>query len=580
MSDSRAKDILDLGDRLFAKKDTLNSLHQEIAEHFYVERATFTTDAYLGRDFAAHVMDSHPMQARRELGDSVSATLRPRDQQWFKSTTLDEDTDAEPENARGLEYVTKTMRSHMYDPRAKFVRATKEGDHDFITFGQAVISVEESYTRDHLYLRNFHLRDCAWLENPIGDVDHLHRREGMTARTMKKMFGEKVLHRSVKTACEKEPGREFKIRVVCMPADEYDYSKLSEKKGGKKLPFMLVYIDAENMKVLREAPAPDFLYVVPRWRTISGSQYAFSPCTVNALPDGRMSQNLARILLEAGEKMVDPPMLARSEAIREVNLQAGSLTWADLETDQKLSEAAQPFRLEADMQVGFAMRADLRAMVDSAFFINKLRLPQSGPDMTATQVRALIEEHIRNLLPVFEPMEHEYNMRLLDKVYNRLAMMQKFDAARLPDALSGAHVSWSFKNPLQEASSRILTQQYREVVEIEMQAMEMGDKRSQVHLPKARRDGIRGIGVPATWIKTEAEIAAEAQAEAQEAQLMAAAQQAAAAADVGQKIGDAAQSLTAGGVIPPPGSQPAPQNDNMRVEIPDDLEDDFEEAVA
>jgi len=572
MSDARAKEIVDLGDRLFAKKDPLNSLHQEIAENFYVERATFTTEAFLGKDFAAHVMDSHPMQARRELGDSISATLRPRDQQWFKTTTLDEERDAEPENARALEYVTKTIRSAIYDPRAKFVRATKEGDHDFITFGQCVVSVEESYTRDHLYYRCFHIRDCAWLENAIGDVDHLHRRDRMTARTMRRMFGEKVLHKSVKTACEKEPGREFNVRVICLPTEEYDYSKLrGDKKGGKKLPYMLVYVDADNMQCLREAPAPDFIYVVPRWRTISGSQYAFSPATVAALPDGRMSQALARILLEAGEKMVDPPMLARSEAIREVNLQAGSLTWADLETDQKLAEAAVPFNLNGDMRTGFAMRADLRQLVDNGFYINKLRLPQTGPDMTATQVRALIEEHIRNLLPVFEPMEHEYNTKLLDKSYMRLLAMQKFDPSRLSDDLSSANVSWGFKNPLQEASSRILTQQYREVFEIETQAMQTGVKQSSVNMDKARRDGIRGIGVPSTWIKTEDEIAADAKKMAQEEMVAKAAQQAATAADVGQKVGDAALALQQGGVIPPPGAQPAAENDNMRVEIPEDM---------
>lgn len=578
MSDARAKEIKDLGDRLFAKKDPLNSLHQEIAENFYPERATFTTDVALGHDFAARVMDSHPIQARRELGDSISATLRPRDQPWFKVTTLDEDRDNNPENARALEYVTRTIRSNLYDPRAKFVRGTKEGDHDFITFGQAVLSVEESYTRDHLFFRCFHLRNCAWLEDPILDINHLHRKDAMTARNMRRMFGDKVLHKSVKQAAEKEPGKEIPIRVVCLPTDEYDFTKMgSGKRAGKKLPYMLLYIDAENDKVLREAPAPDFIYVVPRWRTISGSQYAYSPATVTALPDGRMSQSLARILLEAGEKMVDPPMLAAAEAVREINLQAGAITWADIASDQKLSEAAQPFNLNADMRTGFAMRADLREIVAKAFYINKLQLPETGPDMTATQVRALIEEHIRNLLPVYEPMEHEYNVKILDKAYNRLLAMQKFDPARLSDDLSGADISWSFKNPLQEASSRILTQQYRETVEIVKSGMEMGMKSSPVNMDKAQKDGIRGIGVPSTWIKTDEELTAEAQAMAQEEMVQKAAQQAATAADVGQKVGDAAQSLQQGGVIAPPGAQ-APQNDNMRPEIPEDMFAD--EAVA
>ncbi len=219
MKDARAQELLDLGNKLFEAKAPLDTLCQEIAENCYPERADFTTQRNLGDDFAAHLSDSFPVLARRELGNSFSAILRPRDKSWFQASTGNEDLDKDPANARFLEYLTSEVRSAIYDPRTDLIGATKMADHDFAAFGQGIVSVEEGPTRQHLFFRPHHFRDCAWLENEIGVVDHLHRKDRMTARAMKRRFGEKNLHEHVKRACEKEPHKEFDLRVVTMPAD-------------------------------------------------------------------------------------------------------------------------------------------------------------------------------------------------------------------------------------------------------------------------------------------------------------------------------------------------------------------------
>lgn len=584
MSDQRAQELIDLGNRLFSKKEPLNTLMQEIALQFYPVRATFTMAGdYLGRDHADHLHDSYPVMVRRELGNSISATLRPRDGQWFRATTLNDDRDNDPTNSKYLEYVTKAMRTAMYDMRAKFVRATKEGDQDFVTFGQTVISVEEGPDRSHLFYRAHHLRDCAWLENDIGEVDHLHRKDRMTARNMVRKFGEKKCHRSVVEAAAKEPGKEINIRALMLPADEYDYAG-SEKgyksaKGKKRLPFVMCYLDAENGQMLAEYDSPDFIFCVPRWQTLPGLQYAVSPCTSTALPDGRLAQAMGLMILEAGEKMVDPPMLAAEDAIREVNLQAGALTWADISGDRRLTDAAMPININADMRTAFAMRSDLRDMLAKAFFIDKLALPEATDKMTATEIRARLEEHVRNLLPLFEPMEHEYNGRLLDKTFFRMRLMKAFDTANMPDDLSGADISWGFKNPMQEASERILAQQFQQALEIEQMGMQAGTTAPRLNVSLARDDAVRGIGVPSKWRRTDEEMMAETQAKAQAAAQERLVQQAAAATQIAGQAGDAAQSMQAAGLLPAPGG--AQQQDPGVRELPDepDIQDaEFEEV--
>lgn len=581
MTDQRAQELVDLGNKLFSKKEPLNSLMQEIALQFYPARATFTMAGdYLGRDHADHLHDSYPVLVRRELGNAISATLRPRDQQWFRATTLDEERDAVPENARYLDYVTSTMRTSMYDMRAKFVRATKEGDHDYITFGQTVISVEEGPDRSHLYYRANHLRDCAWLENDVGEVDHLHRKDRMSARNMMRRWSKKC-HKTVEDACKKEPGQEFNIRCIQMPSDEYDYTgpDAKSRRTGKRHPFIMCYLDADNGKMLAEIPSPDFIFVVPRWQTLPGLQYAVSPATSIALPDGRLAQSMALMILEAGEKAIDPPIAADGEVFREFNLQSGAMTWADLATDRKITDAFTPININPDMRTAFAMRADLRDMLAKAFFIDKLALPEATDKMTATEIRARLEEHVRNLLPLFEPMEHEYNGRLLDKTFFRLRLMRGFDTASMPDDLSGANISWGFKNPLQEASTRILAAQFREALEIEAGALQAGVSAPRLNVSLARDDAIRGIGVPAKWRRSEDEILAEAEAKAQAAATEKATLQAGAVAQIAQQAGDAAQSLQVAGLLPALGGQ---QGEPGMQELPDmpDIEDAEFEDVA
>lgn len=570
MSDARAQEMVDFGNRLFSKKEPLNSLMQETALQFYPVRATFTLAAdYLGRDYADHLNDSYPVLVRRELGNALSATLRPRDQRWFAATSLNEARDSKPENAQFLEYITSTMRTTMYDAKAKFVRATKEGDHDYITFGQTVITIEESPDRTHVYYRCHHIRDCAWLENEVGDIDHIHRKDRMTARTMARKFKPGTLHQTVKDALNKDPSQEFNVRCIMMPSDEYDAIGDAVKDAkGKRFPFTMIYVDADNGKMLTEIGAPDFIFVVPRWQTLPGLQYAVSPATSIALPDGRLAQAMGLMIMEAGEKALDPPTVADGEAIREFNLAAGAMTWVDSLGDRKVSDVFSTIPINADMRTAFAMRSDLRDMLSKAFFIDKLALPAATDKMTATEIRARLEEHVRNLLPLFEPMEHEYNGRLLDKTFTRMMALKKFDLSAMPRDLAGKDISWGFKNPLQEASTRIMAQQFQEALGIEEAAMKAGVPVMRLNTAKARDDAVRGIGGPAAWRRLDDDMAQEAAAKAKQAMVEKAAQQAATAAGIGQQVGDAAQSLQQGGVIKPPGvGEPANDDDLMRPEI-------------
>lgn len=555
--DHRAMELIDLGDSLYSDKRPLDSLHQEIAWQFVPDLADFTTKLVLGQDFGVDRMDGYPEQVSRELSNSLSAMLRPQDRPWFKTTTLNEEIDADEANARYLDYVTGTIRQGLYDPRSKFIRATKQADRFYVNFGQAVLSVEEAPTRDHLYFKSYHLRDCAWLENDLGEIDHLHRKEKMTARAIVKKFSRSSdqVASQITDAYLKKPNQEFDIRVIVLPADEYDMKTPDSKRSGKKLPYVICYVDVANGKVIREMGLPEFIYVVPRWHLFAGTQYAFSPATMPALADARMAQMLSQILLESGEKAIDPPILAKQEiVIGEPNIQAGGITWVDLEHDASLKEALDILKLDPDMKVGFEMRKDVREMLSKAFYIDKLTLPEAGANMTAYEVGRRLEEHVRNLLPLFEPMQIEYNTRLLDKAYATLLNMNKFrtDGSNgtppLPDSLRAADVTWAFQSPIQQAQDQILVEYFKGSLELVSIGMQAGATANPLNVDKALKDALRGTGAPAIWRKTQDEMDQEAEQLAQQRQMQQIAQTVSQGAQVAGQVGDAAQKLQ---LLPP-----------------------------
>lgn len=500
MEDSRAKELCRIGSSLFSKKQPWDSLCQDIAENYYPLRTDFTRELSLGDDFTTNLMESYPVQARETLGNAPSAMLRQGD--WFEVKTGREEIDEDPEAARWLEYATKRYRRLVYDRRANFVAATNEVDHDWVAFGNGVVSVEESPTRDHMLFRAWHPRDCAWMVNEVGKVDVLHRKMKKTARNLKKLYGDKV-NADIKRACETDPSKEFNVRHILMPTDEIYGSDKAMRRKYAKSPYISIYVDMDHEQILGEAGLPVFNYVVPRWRTLANIAQGFSPATINSLPDGRMIQAMARIILEQGEKAVDPPTVAKGEMFRDaVNMYAGGMTYVDLEADDDIRKLFQTIET-GNVSIGMEMKQDVREMIAEAFLLNKLFLPDTR-QMTAYETQQRIAEFRRAALPFFGPIESEYHLPLLDTGFQLALHNRHFDLGKVPDLLDGEETTFSFESPLNTAEGRQLVASFQESVQILAGAANF-DKSipATMDFKKMTKDAVKGTGAPADWFADE-----------------------------------------------------------------------------
>jgi hypothetical protein len=537
---------------LFTKRKPLLSFWQEICENFYPIRAQFTRQFYLSEQFADRILTSYPLIVQRELGNTFSAMLRPRDQDWF-DIRVDNYERLDKSGKAWLEWASGVQRRAMYDRMSQFVRATKEADHDFAALGQCAITRELDMKERTLLYRCWHLKDVVWNEGYNGSINEIYRNWAPCAQELIKLFPDKV-DPNVKKWAEKEPYREVKCLHVVLPGEEYDQVKVqgTDKKSKSRTPWVSVYVDVENKTVLQETGSFSRIYTLPRWQTVSGSQYAYSPAAVAGLPDGRLLQAMTLTLMEAGEIAVRPPLVATKEAVRsDMAIYAGGVTWVDAEYDERLGEALRPLYTEkGGLQFGMEMLKDAREKLSEAFYLNKLSLPPPDREMTAYETGQRIQEWIRSALPLFEPMETEYNAAICDDTFDALMRAGAFGSHQdIPQSIRGRPVRFSFESPLHQATARKKGALFLQAGQLITEAAQLDPSCvAVVDAAEALRDALDGIGVPAEWTRDPDEVA-QIQAQHQQQQAAAlATQQVQNAANAGESLGRAAQAL--GGVSP------------------------------
>lgn len=541
-----ARDLCKRGDKLFELREPWLAFWQELADQFYPQRADFTEDQTWGEEYGTHLFDEGPVVMRRDLANAVPAMIRPRGQVWFKPEPIDDRLLKDKPTADYLEMIGKVQRQWMYEPRANFVRATNECDHDFVSFGNGVLTVELNRHRTGLMYRCWHLRDCAWAENADGVSDTMHRVMVMTARQMRQMFGEKALHANIKKACETDPEKTFKVRHVMLPYDDYEYIDGANKKKFRKFPFVSAYLDLEHNEILREAGSYEFRYVIPRWQTISGSPYAVSPATSDSLPGARQLQTMARTGNEALEKSIDPPAKITEHAIRgDVNLFAGGLTWVDKSYDEKLGAAMELFDVGKNAILALNAIDAQRMRLMAATFVSKLNLPEQAAKMTAFETQKRVEEYVREVMPLVEPWETNYSAQLLDETYSVLSRVGAFGSPEdIPDALSNGDFKWTFINPLQDTMKRVKMNILTNALGIIGAASQVDPgAASIIDIVTAARDAIRGDGAPEDWIRDEDDADALTQAHQQIAQLQQVIAGATAAGEAAGAVGEGVSKL-------------------------------------
>lgn len=530
--DSRVEQLQKQADKLFEQKRPVDALWQEIAEYFYPQRADFTSQRNIGREYASHLSNGYTLLVHRDLTNAISALARPTSSEWAK---MGVGSEVGQEGKAWLQWATGVQRRAMYDREAQLVRATKEADADWTCFGQAAISTEV-VNRTTLLYRTKHLRDLAWSDNYNGTPRAYFEKIKIYACDLVRMFPNTVTAK-IKARAAKEPYCEMRCMRAVLMAEDYSATRF-------RTPWASIYWECESGTVLEEIGSWTKVYTLPRWQTVSGSQYACSPATMIGLPDARLLQTMTYTLLRAGEKYVDPPLIARSSSIRnDIVVYPGAINHVDGDYDEKLGEVLRPLGQDkSGFPIGLQMMTDTKQLLAMGHFLDKLNPPVTGEQMTAYEFGRRWAQYVQQIMPLFEPLEYDYSGDLCEQTFELMLHNNAFgNMADLPRELRGQEIKFTFSSPMNDAIEQTKSNQFLQLKQLLAEAVAVDpDAVHVVDIKGAFRDAALATA-PAKWINSEAAVkemsdAANQQREAQ--QLLQAGQQ---SSQIVKNLGSVAQ---------------------------------------
>ncbi len=508
-----AQDLLNKADQMFKLKAPVNQMWQTIAENFYPMRADFTsiTPIMASKEPADWLSDSYPVLCARDLANSYESMLR--DGHWFEMA-VNEGSQIDQAGKLWLSRSTMTQRGYMGLRESGFARAVKQGDYDFAVFGQAVIRVGLRRDLRSLLFSNIHLKDCAWFDDEAGMVGGVVRCWNPTREELLQTFGiDNPKLAAIKLAWAKEPFAKEEVMHIEFPTHMcYDGEKTNH-------PFMSFYVLRSSCVLLEEMGIPRMTYVVPRFLTMAESPYAYSPATMSSLPDARTLQAMTFTLMEAAERMVRPPLLARRDAVLgALELGPDGVTYIDNDYDERMGEAVRAMVHDKGVYpVGQHERTRVVETLYKGFFLDKIMLPQKVAEQTAYEFAEMMKEYRRNNLPLFQPIEVEYNGQLCEAAFDTLFRGRYFGSVNdIPDSLLGQEIKFKYKSPLSSAEEGTRMSKFSQIQQELTMAQELDPTLVYVvDLPTAFRSAVQGVDVPPEWIASEEQFQANVERQQQ-----------------------------------------------------------------
>lgn len=524
----RGAKALKASEAAFRKASIYHPLWQAQAEIFYPERADFTTTYSAADERYDGLHTSVPSMMRRDMASNLGAMIRPRGRHWFNVSATPVSVMNDDAARRWCEESTDTMRNIVYDPRARFPATMAESDNDYVTFGSSVVT--HPYRRDQtgILFSCLHLRDCAWSRNEDGVVDTMHHKRKHSLRQIVAWFGKDALPAEWRREFDKGHTEEMRT-IICsvMPLDVMEMGPKDKRPREAKYISIYSAHGASGDCCMGEYFFTAFPYTVREWMSVSGEEYARSPCTSVALADARTLNVTEEDLLTSIEQAVRPAKYAKKGVLlSDLDLRANTVTFISDDYDTKGMGPPIANIDQGDPRYAMEFSERMAERIGMAFFQNILKLPTQG-DMTAYEVAERIEIYTREAAPLFEPMEAE-NAHIMDSVFTRAMAKGAFGEILpngmvdgLPDALKGREIRFEFETPLSQALKKQKAIEFDSMLAtatgiIGTQHPAIMASLDNADWDEAFRDGMRGK-VPEAWIMDKEAVAAKRQADAEAA---------------------------------------------------------------
>jgi hypothetical protein len=462
MADKKAEELLDRWQACRTRRQTLDTVWDQLAQMYRPQREGFTSQVSQGSSRMTQVYDGEQIEAVDELANSIESMLTPASEKWIEIGTENRIEAFDDDAARWCSEATDVLVDRMYDPRAGLQVAGPQVFGDLVTFGAAPLRVGERSDFSSFLFRTSHLRDVHWYADEAGLPQTVYARMCLRGDQVQEKLDSGAWRHGVsrETAKLLEDDKNGTVKVdfleVTTPRRDRNYGSAHVLD----MPFAVYLVEIDARHLVDESGEQEQPWVIPTWQVLDNGNDIWSPGR-RGLPDVLQLQAMAKTILRAGQRVVDPPIMTIGGAFSKLNLSPGFVNFFDPTVVAKLAgiqKLVQPLELAGNLQFGWEMLSTQRKKIADIFLRPVLRLPDKS-GMTATEVMRLNQDLVRLTDSPFGRLDTGYVQPLVERCFQTLlrqSILVRFDPMRspfrpIPPTLSGARVRFKFLNPITRA---------------------------------------------------------------------------------------------------------------------------------
>lgn len=374
----------------------------------------------------------------------IESITTPKNQMWHRLVPTEPSLRKNRQVRAYLDDVNELLFRHRYRPTANFIGQSQKTYIGYGAYGNGILFVDSTKTRDGLRYKNLHLGEVYFDENHQGTVDVTYRAFRLKPRQIMQQFGESGnVPESVKKKAENNQTQDQELEILhCIyPREDYDPGR----KDAEGMPFASLYILREEKHLLEESGYRTFPTPIARYMQFVNETYGRGPAQL-VLPSIKVLNAEKKTILKQGHRAVDPVLLAHDDgAVGTFSMRSGAVNPGGVNAQGRPLVHALP---TGNMAIGQELMNDERQIINDAFLITLFQILVETHTMSATEVLERAKEKGMILAPTAGRLEAEFLGPLIDRELDVLDSLGKLPAPPPVMVEAGGEYHVEYDNPM------------------------------------------------------------------------------------------------------------------------------------
>ena len=499
-----------------SKRVNWESYWSEIADYFL---PTFSGDWSLGSTInemnvgerkGGKRYNSQPILALSRFVGIADGLLTPVDKKWH---TL------KPRNPELLEdkavkdwfyNVNQLLFDYRYNPGSNFAEQNNMRWEQMGAFGTGLLFID-SDKKNTIRYKCINLKTVTLGQNHQGIVDRVDRVLHLSLLDIVDSFGKAHIPEMLLQTLDnvESANKKHKVLHTVMPSPD-------KNKDKNKDEYASYYILIEDKVLLSQGKFNTFPYSVSRYNTAPDEVFGRG-LAMQCLDDVINLNGFSEDVSLAIEKAVKPTILTKDDSMADngiIDMAPNNVINGGL--DFNGNPTLKPFSDGARVDLGAAQIDKLEARVNETFLITLFQIMVDTPRMTATEALIRAQEKSMLLTPL---LVRQQNQSLSPLVERELSILK--DAGLLPDFPIGVDSTYdiAFESPVNKMQDSEELVNLNKVIQTLLPLVQNDpDAFNVIDMAKLTKMALTAANIPSVVLKSDEQVAKEAEAKAQQQQ--------------------------------------------------------------